>query len=124
MNIRQKLNRLYGLRAERYQMNKEERLMIEDYEQRIMLIRDEINQKSSDIDEEIQRVENEIKTECLELGQSVHGDELQVIHIKGRVTVDSQKLKREQPGIWSAFTKEGQPSARIAEYQNETKKAV
>lgn len=115
MNIREKLDQLYGLRQERFNMNLDVEASIASHKVEIEKLTQYANERSEVIDDVIKDLESEIIAEARELKQSMVGTYLQVIYSKGRQIVDSDKLKKVFPQVYEKCTKETEPSVRIAE---------
>lgn len=120
MNTIEKLNQL----AEMYARRDAERLAYEELRNKI--IPQEIKEQLAEIDAEyagsqeavnnnIQALETEIKTEVASVGSSVKGDHIQAVYTKGRVSWDTKALDgyaTAHPEI-AQFRKVGEPSVAI-----------
>lgn len=115
MNVREKLDRLYGLRLERNQLTFDLDDKIAELKRQINDIETQKDERASDIEPEIQRIEDEITKEVHDLKQTIKGSFLQAIYTKGAERIDSKKLRILYPEIAKECTKTGQPSVRLAE---------
>ena len=102
MNIKEKLDELQKLRLARQNM-------IEPWEIKLAELNQQIQELVKPFDEQIKPLEKEIQLECLDLQQSIKGENLQVVYFKGRTSLDTKTLETKYPQIYDECKKVGEP---------------
>lgn len=118
--IGQKLDRLAELHRQREALDRDQQSLIDqvltpEVKARLDEIEAEFGQKAKAAEASIEALEEEIKSETLEHGESVRGAAFQAVWTKGRLSWDGKGLSaysESHPDILQ-FRKEGEPSVTI-----------
>jgi hypothetical protein len=118
--IGQKLDRLAELHRQREGLDRDQQALIDqvltpEVKARLEEIEAEFAQKVKAAEASVQALEEEIKAETLQHGESVRGSAFQAVWTKGRLSWDGKGLttySESHPDIL-LFRKEGEPSVAI-----------
>jgi hypothetical protein len=102
----EKLDRLYALQIERADAAK-------DIDAQITMLSEERRRRTGSVDIEIERLEGEVKEECMAKGETVKGRFLQVVYTKGKTILDIETFKQAHPALFDTYSKISKASASI-----------
>ena len=118
MDTDKKLDMLYGLRLQKESRELEKANLIEALipeAVRVEIAKIEEKYADTDLTDKITRLENEIREETLNFGDTVKGRYLMAVYSKGRVSWDTvvlDRLTKDNPDIGLARS-EGKPSISL-----------
>ena len=77
------------------------------------MLQEDRKRKTGAVDIEIERLEGEVKEECLNKGETVKGRFLQVVYTRGKTILDIETFKQAHPALFDTYSKISKASASI-----------